>query len=146
RGTLTIFRPSSHCSARPGALVLPKSTALAQVDTNFPNPSLVMVTALPIGPESGVIAGAADAILVTKTPRSKMPTHPNVFMQRNRVMCENSTYFKRKFRTITQRSQELSRRGSGMIAGPAAEQPRRAQVHFAVAAPMTRLHGPCGPH
>jgi len=27
-------------------------------------------------------------------------------------------------------------------AGPAAEQPRRAQVHFAVAAPMTRLDVP----
>src|SRR3989449_1492099 len=115
-GTLTIIRPSSHCSTRPGALFLPKSTALSLVDTNFPNPSPVMVTAMPIGPESGVIAGAADATLVTKTPRSKMPTHPNVFMQRNRVMCENSTYFKRKFRTITQRSQELSRRGNGVIA------------------------------
>jgi len=30
-------------------------------------------------------------------------------------------------------------------AGPAAEQPRRAQVHFAVAAPMTRLDVPSAP-
>src|SRR5437867_4008041 len=122
-GTFTSMRVSRHCSTRPGALFLPKSTALYLVDTNFPNPSPVMVTAMPIGPESGVIAGAADATLVTKTPRSKMPTHPNAFMQRNRAMCENSIYFKRKFRTITRRSQEVSRRGNGRIAGPVAEPP-----------------------
>src|SRR5205807_4640907 len=40
----------------------------------------------------------------------------------------------------------MSRRAlSRRIAGPAAEQPRRAQVHFAVAAPQTRLHGPSAP-
>src|SRR5213593_1381872 len=97
RGTLTMIRPSSHRSTRPGALFLPKSTALSLVDTNFPNPSPVMVTAMPIGPESGVIAVAADATLVTKTPRSKMPTHPNVCMLRNRVMRENSTDLKESF-------------------------------------------------
>src|SRR5438876_3481172 len=61
RGTLTTIRSFSHCSTRPGALFLPKSTALFLADTNLPNPSPVMVTVAPIGPESGLIAKAAPA-------------------------------------------------------------------------------------
>ena len=109
RGTLTTMRLSSHCSTRLGAF--PKSTTFCLADTNFPNPSPVMVTAMPIGPESGVIAGAAAATIGTKTPRSKIPPHLNVCMLRIRYMSENSTDFRRKFRTITRRSLEVSRRG-----------------------------------
>src|SRR5947208_418769 len=61
RGTLTTIRSFSHCSTSPRALFLPKSTALFLADTNFPNPSPVMVTVTPIGPESGLIAKAAHA-------------------------------------------------------------------------------------
>src|SRR5438094_1679216 len=80
RGTLTTIRAFSHCSPNPGALLLPKSTALSLVDTNLPNPSPVMVTVMPIGPESGLIAGAAHAGFPATTPTERTAISQNFFM------------------------------------------------------------------
>src|SRR5438552_12923133 len=83
RGTLTTIRAFSHCSTNPGALLLPKSTALSFVDTNLPNPSPVMVTVMPIGPESGLIAGAAHAPSHAKTTTRTVPRRAPVVRPRS---------------------------------------------------------------
>src|SRR5437016_12804689 len=108
RGTLTMIRPSSHCSTRPGAFVLAKSTALSFVDTNFPNPSPVMVTAMPIVPESGLIAEAAQAPSQAKTPTERIAKSQNVFMPYSLSIRKNPRSSS-EFRTITRRSCEVSR-------------------------------------
>src|SRR5207249_1568025 len=80
RGTLTTIRSFSHCSTRPAALFLPKSTALFLADTNFPNPSPVMVTVTPIGPESGLIAVTAQACPPATMPTARVAESKDVFI------------------------------------------------------------------
>src|SRR5438094_6644426 len=117
RGTLTTIRAFSHCSTKPGALLLPKSTALSLVDTNLPNPSPVMVTVMPIGPESGLIAGAAHAPSHAKTPTRTVPRRAPVVRQRSLFIVSTPRVSKEVSHYNIGFRRGVKVRGSGIILG-----------------------------
>src|SRR2546425_907735 len=80
-GTLTSIRVSRQRTT--SAATPLKSTSLSLVDTNLPNPSPVMVTVMPIGPESGLIAGAAHAPSHAKTTTRTVPRRAPVVRPRS---------------------------------------------------------------
>src|SRR3989442_10426538 len=117
RGTLTTIRAFSQCSTKPGALLLPKSTALSLVDTNLPNPSPVIVTVMPIGPESGLIAGAAHAPSHAKTTTRTVPRRAPVVRPRSLFIVSTPRVSKEVSHYNIGFQRAVKVRGSGIILG-----------------------------
>src|SRR5712692_3822302 len=86
------MRVSSHCSTRPGDF--PNSTALSFTEVNLLNPSPVMVTALPIGPESGLSVAAADTGPAVASQTARVARSEIVFMD-NAFSFEKFMFFTR---------------------------------------------------
>src|SRR5207245_2753029 len=114
-GTFTSIRVSRQ---RTTSAAMPlMSTSFTPVDTNLPNPSPVIVTVMPIAPESGLIAGAAHAPSHAKTTTRTVPRRAPVVRPRSLFIVSTPRVSKEVSHYNIGFRRGVKVGGSGMILG-----------------------------